>query len=147
MPALICLAEMEGFGFPEDELRDTLAAHLEPPEAISKLADQSFHARLLVRLNEIKSRARQSDDDALFFQADAARYFIEEARGPPWDNPLVVACYYKSIAGLEQRSFAASACLASVKAYERKYKLLIAEKTKAYGQPDAPVMSWHNVPE
>ena len=141
LPVLACAPEMEGFGFDADEMREAEDEGLEPPDAIGKLAAQAFHARLLVRLNEIKYRAWKNKDDPLFFQADSARYYVEEARGPAWDNPLVVACYYKSLAAREGKDFTASTSLAAVKAYERKYKTLLAKKTKAHALLNSPSAS------
>lgn len=123
---------MGAFGFDPDELRETEAEGLEAPEVIGRLAGQAFHARLLVRLNEIKFRAWENRDDAIFFQVDSARYYIEDVRGPAWDNPLVVACYYKSLAMRDGKDFSPEACLAAVKAYELEFKTLLEKKTKAF---------------
>ena len=133
LPALACAPEMEGFDFDEGELREATADGLAAPEVIGRLAGPAFHARLLVRLNEIKFRAWQNKNDALYFQADSARYYIEGARGPAWDNPLVVACYYKSLAERGGGDFTARAARAAVKTYERKFKALLAEKIRAHG--------------
>jgi hypothetical protein len=141
LPALACAPEMEGFGFDEEELREATADGLAAPELIARLAGPAFNARLLVRLNEIKYRAWQNKDDALYFQADSARYYIEEARGPVWDNPLVVACYYKSLAKRDGGDFTARAGLSAVKTYERKFKALLAEKTRAHGLLNAPAQA------
>ena len=134
---LACAPEMDGFGFDAEELEEAVEEGLAPPEIIGKLAGQSFHARLLVRLNEIKYRAWENKDDEVYFQADSARYYIEEVRGPPWDNPLVVACYYKSLAVRDGKAFTASTCLSAVKAYERKFKSLLDKKSKAFSLLDA----------
>ena len=86
----------------------------------------------MVHLNNLKNRAFEANDDTLRFLIEAAVYYIEEVRGPPWDNPLVVACYYKSLATREGKEYPPEACLAAVKAYELEFKALLEKKTKAF---------------
>ena len=84
---------MADFGLGVEAVAETRAAGLAPPDAIGRLADPAFHARLLVHLNNLKNRAFAANDDTLRFLIEAAVYYIEEVRGPPWDNPLVVASF------------------------------------------------------
>ena len=95
LPTLVCEPELARLEMEADELDQSLVAGEAAPDVIGRLAGPAFHARLLVRLNDLKVRALADEDEPLRFLIESAVYYIEEIRGPPWDNPLVVAYYYR----------------------------------------------------
>lgn len=141
LPALACDPEMADFGLGVEAVAETRAAGLAPPDAIGRLADPAFHARLLVHLNNLKNRAFEANDDTLRFLIEAAVYYIEEVRGPPWDNPLVVGFFYRDVARLNGKGFTPADGRAAVKKYERRYKKLLDEKVQAQQRLYAPSSS------
>jgi len=132
---------MADFGLGVEAVAETRAAGLAPPDAIGRLADPAFHARLLVHLTNLKNRAFEANDATLRFLIEAAVYYIEEVRGPPWDNPLVVGFFYRDVARLNGKGFTPADGRAAVKKYERRYKKLLDEKVQAQQRLYAPSSS------
>ena len=137
LPGLVCSAELAALAFGRQELLRARGLGEPPPRTIERLADPAFHARMLVCLNGLRVRAQREADDTLRFLVDAAQYYIEDVRGPAWDNPLVVACYYRDVAGLEGRPFQARDAERACAAYERDHQPLLermlAERTARSG--------------
>ncbi|MCH8844621.1 MAG: hypothetical protein IID61_16795 [SAR324 cluster bacterium] len=131
LPTLACEPELARLEMAADELDRALAAGEAAPDVIGRLAGPAFHARLLVRLNDLKVRALADGDEPLRFLIESAVYYIEEIRGPPWDNPLVVAYYYRDVAQLAGTSFGAEAAIQAVKAYEAEFQQLLEQKLQA----------------
>ncbi len=131
LPTLACEPELARLELEEDELDQALAAGEAAPDVIGRLAGPAFHARLLVRLNDLKVRALAGEDEPLRFLIESAVYYIEEIRGPPWDNPLVVAYYYRDLAKLAGETFDAGAAIRAVKAYEAEFQELLEQKLQA----------------
>jgi len=119
VPGLLFEAEMGGLAMDPAALRATQAEGLGAPAAIERLTDQALLARLLICIEDIKVRAFAAQNDRLFFMADVARYYIEEFRGPPWDNPLVVALYCRSQAALAGEALSRAGIKQAVRAYEK----------------------------
>lgn len=131
LPTLACEPEMARLEMEADELDRALVAGEAAPDVIGRLAGPAFHARLLVRLNDLKVRAQAGGDEPLRFLIESAVYYIEEIRGPPWDNPLVVAYYYRDLAKLAGKTYGAEAAIQAVKSYESEFQDLLEQKLQA----------------
>lgn len=122
VPGLVFQPEMETGGFEPAPLRAALEEGLSHPVIIDRLCDQALNARLLICIENIKVRAHGDRNESLFFLADAARFFIEEYRGPAWDNPLAVGLFYRSLALVRGETLTAAKLRKAVKKYESNFR-------------------------
>jgi hypothetical protein len=134
LPALVCEPELARAGFDPRALEQARRTGESPPDTIERLADPAFHAKLLVTLNDLRNRAWKQADDLSRFLVDSAEYYIEQVRGPAWDNPLVVALYFRDVARLAKRTLSPDTCMQACEDYERDYKALLEAKVAAREQ-------------
>jgi len=134
LPTLACEPELARAGFDPRELDQARRIGEAAPDTIERLAGSAFHAKLLVALNDLRNRSWKSADELTRFLVDSASYYIEQVRGPAWDNPLVVALYCRDAARLEGRDLPAEECLAACERYEHDYQTLLEAKVAARGK-------------
>ena len=131
LPALVFESEMAEVGYDLEDVTKKGAEGKPVPDIIAVITDQALSYQILVAINEIKHRAFNAKNDDLFFLADCARFYIEEYRGPAWDNPLLVALFYRSTAQKKGEKFNKIKCKKAVGGYEKTYKKLLQDKWKA----------------
>ncbi|MEE8394690.1 MAG: hypothetical protein V3S29_01455 [bacterium] len=132
VPGLVFHPEMEAAAFEPAPLRAALEEGLSDPAIIERLCDQAFAARMLICIENIKIRAHGAKDERLFFLADAARYYIEEFRGPAWDNPLAVGLFCRSLALRNGGTLNAGKLKKAIKRYEAKYRKELERRWQAW---------------
>jgi len=131
LPLLVFEPEFAPAGFDPEEVRQAHKDRLSDPATIERLGDLAMHARLLICINNLMERAYGAKDDTLFFLGDAARFYIEDYRGPAWDNPLVVALYLRTLHQMKGRPVTPEVLKDAVKEYERVYRDEMQEKWAA----------------
>ena len=131
MPALLFEPEFRDVAFDEDELHQAHQERLSDPNVIARLADQALLARLLICINNLQGRAHTDANEKLLFLANAARFYIEQYRGPAWDNPLVVALYQRTLAARAGETLTRAGLKAAVKSYEHTSREELQQKWQA----------------